>query len=176
MTLFFSYLRLLFFLGSALIGLQIPVLVDHYGAGLEAHLQESNTALAGFQRDADEFFNGSVEQLISHYERNPDQVIVAGGSNIRDIYQRNLLLQAKLADFRSGTMAAYRQTLFAPVEDVMALVWKNYDYAVKLNPTAIAFGLLIGLAAALAAELLLRFLLQLPRAMNRRAFKEDNPR
>ncbi len=158
MSIFFSYLRTFVFLGFALLGVQVPVFVDQYGKSLESHLAESRIALNAFQDDADKYFDGSLEKLIDHYIGNEDQVFNDGGRSIQSIYDRYRLLQNSFAQFQSNRWSGYSQALFAPVPDVRSEVWKNYTYAIKLTPGAIAFGLLVGLFFSLGIELVVRFL------------------
>lgn len=166
-SIFFSYIRLFVFLGCTLVGIQIPALVDQYGKSLESHLIESQRALGEFQNDADKYFNGSLEKLISHYKENGDQVFNAGGNSIQSIYDRNLVLKKNLQEFQSGSWAAYFQALLSPVPDVKKEVLKNYSYSIQLEPRAIAFGLVSGLIFAMAIEFLLRLLFLIPKMPGR---------
>jgi hypothetical protein len=166
-NIIFSYIRVFVFLGCTLIGIQAPAFVDQYGKSLESHLIESQKALGEFQKDADKYFSGSLEQLIAHYKENPDQVINAGGDSIESIYDRNLMLKKNFMEFQSGSWAAYTQALLTPVPDVKKEVWKNFSYSIKLKPNAIAFGLFAGLIFTILIELLLRLLFQIPKLLNK---------
>jgi len=166
-NIFFSYIRVFVFLGCTLAGIQVPAFVDQYGKGLESHLAESRLALIEFQGDADKYFEGSLEKLIAHYKNNDDQVFSAGGRSIQSIYARNVTLKSKFEQFQSGAWSAYTQVLFAPVPDVGKEVWGNYSYIIQLRPTAIAFGLVMGLIFALGIELFLRLLFKLSKLLNK---------
>jgi len=166
--IFYSYIRLFVFFGFTLAGIQVPLFVDQYGKSLESHLIESSIALNEFQKDADQFFGGSMENLIAHYINNADPVFNEGGRSIQAIYARNLLLQINFAQFQSSSWSAYSQVLFAPVPDVRTEVWGNHTYAIQLNPAAIAFGLVTGLIFTLWIELILRLLLKAPKLLTKR--------
>ena len=171
MNTVFSYLRVIVLLGSCLVGLQVPVFVDQYGEQLAARVAESRVALSEFQDDADRYFEGSLSRLIEHYKANSDEVFVAGGESIESIYNRNLFLEEKLAGFMSGTWMAYTQALFAPVPEVEAEVWKDFTYAVQVDPVSLGFGLAMGLLFTVLSEVSLRGCLCLPRRIHRGRMK-----
>ncbi|MDY0213240.1 MAG: DUF2937 family protein [Desulfuromonadaceae bacterium] len=168
MELFFAYIRVFVFLGCVLVGIQVPAFVDQYGKNLESRLLESRIALSEFQAGADKYFAGSVEELIAHYKRDDDQVFIEGGRSIQSIYARNLMLARSFAQFEGSSWSAYTQALISPVPDVRKEVWKNYSYAIQLNPSAVAFGLVTGLIFTLGFELLLRLLCNAPKLLNKR--------
>lgn len=167
MSTCFSYLRMFVFLGSVLIGVQVPAFVAQYGDALASHLAESQKALGQFQDDADRYFGGSLDKLIAHYKRSPDRVFNAGGDSVQAIYGRYLLLKRSLDAFRDSAWSAYTQTLFDPVADVKAEVWERYSYTIRLQPGAMIFGLVAGLCFTLAVEFLLRLLFRLPARLRR---------
>ena len=168
MNLFFSSIRVFVFLGVTLAGIQAPAFVDQYGKSLESHLIESRSALNEFQDDADKYFDGSLEKLITHYKDNDDQVFTEGSHSIKSIYDRNLMLRGHFEQFQSSSWSAYTQTLFSPVPDVRREVWGNYSYAIQLKPIAIAFGLITGLILTLGIELLFRLLCKSSKLLNKR--------
>jgi hypothetical protein len=167
MNILFSYIRLFVFLGCTLVGIQVPAFVEQYGKSLESHLIESQHALGEFQNDANKYFDGSLEKLIAHYKENGDRVFSAGGNSIQSIYDRNLMLKKNFQEFQSSSWAAYIQALLSPVRGVKEEVLKNYSYSIQLAPKAITFGLVSGLIIAVAIELLLRSLLQIPKLFGR---------
>ncbi|MBN2700034.1 MAG: DUF2937 family protein [Methylothermaceae bacterium] len=163
MAVIVDYLRLILFLGGALVGVQIPGFVDQYGKGLESHFLESKQNLEEFQRDADRYFGGNLEKLIAHYKSNGDRVFHAGGESIDAIYRRNLILKNAVADFRESYFSALSQVFFNPVPEIRSEVWNNYTYFVKLDFSAIAIGLTVGLVGAGLAEGLLHGLIGIAR-------------
>lgn len=169
MTTILSYLRLILFLGGALIGVQIPGFVDQYGKSLESHLRESSVSLQGFQQDADKYFGGDISRLIAHYKHNGDPVFNAGGGSIDTIYQRNTALKVAMLDFGQGRLSAYEQVFVHPVADIRDEVWKNYTYVITLDASAIVMGLLLGFIFAVLVEIPLRILFALLTASARKA-------
>ncbi|QSX35367.1 DUF2937 family protein [Shewanella avicenniae] len=150
-----DYLRLLLFGLGVLAGIQVPGFVDQYQKSVQAHLAEVSQQLAGFQRDADRYFNGNLEQLISHYGNSNDPVFSAGGSNIGAIAQRQLQLSRAVQGFEGAYWHPYRELLLNPLPDIRAEVWQHFSYQLLLKPEAIAFGLLAGLLTAMFIEALL---------------------
>lgn len=171
MIILFSYLRLMLFLAGVLIGVQIPGFVDQYGKSLEAHFIESNESMREFRQDADKYFDGDIEKLISHYKKNQDPVFTAGGESINSIYTRNIILRNGLKDFKHGSLRAYSHVFLSPVTDIREEVWRNYSYSVKLDPAAISVGLLSGLAIALITEIFVRGILGLVVLSGKRLMK-----
>ena len=154
----FEYIRLVLFVGGVLLGIQVPGFVDQYGQRLEAHTLESTRSLSDFQKDADRYFDGSIEKLVAHYQKNPDQVVQQGGSNINTLYQRQQTLQAAYRAFTANWWSPYVQTLFRPVADIRAQAVESYDFSVMLNSHAIVVGLIAGLLLGILLETLLGLL------------------
>ena len=158
MKIFSDYLRLILFLGGALIGVQIPSFVDLYGTRLESHLNESNLSLSTFQKDAEKYFDGDIQRLINHYQKKTDPIIVDGGNNIASILQRNQQLNKAYNDFKHSLFKRYTHTLYQPVETIQKETWSAYDYAIKLNFTGIAWALSMGFMLSILVDALLSLL------------------
>jgi hypothetical protein len=167
----FEYIRLVLFVGGVLLGIQIPGFVDQYGQRLEAHALESTRSLSDFQKDADRFFDGSIEKLVAHYQKNPDQVVQQGGSNINTLYRRQQTLQAAYRAFSASWWSPYTQTFFSPVPDIRTNAVESYDFTVMLNSHAIVAGLIAGLLLGIMLEILLG----LPRLIFNRAPRSRRP-
>lgn len=150
-----EYFRLILFVSGVLIGIQIPGFVDQYGKNLSARVNEAELGLADFQRDADKFFAGDLQQLINHYKKQPDAVVSAGGQNIEQIYARVTLLKSALASFQKNFYSKYYQVAVKPVNDIRSQVWQAYTYNIMLDAAAITVGLSLGLLLAVAIEVLL---------------------
>lgn len=158
MTLVLSYLRLMLFSVGLLVGVQVPLFVDEYGKSLEAQYLESKRNLGAFEDEARKYFEGSLAELIAHYRRSDDAVFVEGGDSIGELVDRHQLLALHLARYRNGPWQAYLETFVTAVPDVRADVGRRFSYAIKLEPTAIAFGLFCGFILSLTGEGLLRAL------------------
>lgn len=148
-----DYLRLLLFTSGVLIGVQVPAFIDQYGKSLEAHLLESSMSLKEFQKDAEHYFDGSLDELIAHYQNNKDPVIKDGGASIAAIYNRNQALVLAWKSFTASTYSAYTHVILKPLLDIKNEVWNNYTYSIILNTSAIISGLTCGFTLALLIEL-----------------------
>jgi len=148
-----DYLRLILFTSGVLIGVQVPGFIDQYGKSLEAHLIESSISLKEFQEDAERYFDGSLDNLIAHYQNNPDPVIKDGGDSIAAIYNRNLTLTQAWATFTASTYSAYTHVILKPLYDIKNEVWSRYTYSIILSPSAIISGLTCGFSLSLLIEL-----------------------
>lgn len=171
MNIIVSYLRLVLFFGGVLVGIQVPMFVDQYGKSLTSHYAESERSLDAFRDEAIKHFDGDMDRLIGHYRRSGDEVFQEGGDSIDVIYRRNLLLRDQLADFRANPVQAYKQAFFTPVPDIQDEVRSSFSYAIKLDPSAIIFGLASGFVLSVLGELLLRLIgaLVLPPASRSRS-------
>ncbi|MDV6314857.1 DUF2937 family protein [Idiomarina sp. HP20-50] len=160
MAIFTSYLRIILLITGVLAGIQLPGFVDQYGKSLQAHLIESERSLDEFRDEAERFFDGSIEELIAHYQASDDKVFQEGGQSISVIYQRNQRLNQAYQDFSKNAWSAYQQAFFTPVDDIQREVRASFSYTVKLNPGAILFGLVSGLLLAILGELIVRLLVR----------------
>ncbi|RUO73234.1 DUF2937 family protein [Idiomarina ramblicola] len=160
MAIFTSYLRIILLIIGVLAGIQLPGFVDQYGKSLQAHLIESDRSLDEFRDEAERFFDGSIEELIAHYQASDDKVFQEGGQSIGAIYQRNQQLKQAYTDFSKHAWNAYQQAFFTPVDDIQREVRASFSYTVKLNPGAILFGLVSGLLLAIFGELIVRLMVK----------------
>jgi len=158
MAIFTSYLRIILLITGVLAGIQLPGFVDQYGKSLQAHLIESERSLDEFRDEAERFFDGSIEELIAHYEASDDKIFQQGGQSISAIYQRNQQLNQAYRNFSKNAWSAYQQAFFTPVDDIQREVRASFSYTVKLNPGAILFGLVSGLLLAILGEFIVRLL------------------
>ena len=153
MRIFKDYSRLALFYIGALIGIQLPVLMDQYGKALDAHVRESRQALQEFQDDADRMFGGDIQALIDYYLDSKDPVFHQGGMSIQALYQRYLLLDHARDDFTASWYQALLHVAFNPVQDIEQEVWDSYNYAVLLDTKSIAWGVVSGIGLALMLDL-----------------------
>ncbi|WP_417439493.1 DUF2937 family protein [Idiomarina abyssalis] len=158
MGIFISYLRMILLIIGVLAGIQLPGFVDQYGKSLQAHLIESERSLNEFRDEAEKFFDGSIEELIAHYQASDDRVFQEGGQSINAIFQRYQQLNKAHQEFNQNAWRAYQQAFFTPVEDIQQEVRSEFSYTVRLNPGAILFGLVSGLILAVFGELIVRLL------------------
>lgn len=170
-----DYLKLAILILGVLIGVQIPGFVSQYGQNLDARVAESSQGLSQFQQDADQYFNGNIDQLLKHYARNQDPVIVSGGQSIKALVARNQMLTQAQSDFHQSLYSPYLQVFISPISEIRQDVWNHYEYKVILNAEAISIGAIFGLMVLALSEFVLFILLSLlkslfgqPNKINRR--------
>ena len=155
MNKIFDYLKLAVFVVGILVGVQVPGFVDQYGKNLEARVIESEMSISGFQDDADKYFAGDITQLIQHYSKKVDPVIVAGGENIEVLVLRNQALKKAQEVFNQSMYSAYIHVFIGPVEEIRHHAWSSYTYGVVLNGSAISIGIAVGLLSLAFFELMI---------------------
>lgn len=153
MKFIYSYFKMGVIIACTLLGIQVPGFVDDYGKHLNARLIESNQAVAEFQDDADKFFGGDLNKLVTHYKTSNDDVFTEGGNSIEAVVSRNTQLKHAWAKFKQSMFGAYSQTLATPIPEVRQEVWKNYSFNVLLNKSTIIIGVVIGFLCLLLFEL-----------------------
>lgn len=153
-----DYLKLAVLILGVLMGVQIPGFVSQYGQNLDARVAESLEGLSQFQQDADQFFNGNIDQLLKHYARNQDPVIVAGGKSIKALVLRNQTLTQAQSDFHQSLYSPYLQVFVSPITEIRQDVWNHYEYKVILNSEAIGIGIGFGLLVLAVFEFVFFFL------------------
>src|SRR5581483_6371599 len=70
MSFLYRYLLILIACVALLMGIQIPSFVDQYEKRLDAHLQEVQADLKGYQDIANRDFGGSMEALIRRHKES----------------------------------------------------------------------------------------------------------
>ena len=164
-----EYLRLIFFVGGVLVGVQIPNFVDQYGKTLESHFLESQKNLGEFQADANKYFDGNLDKLIEHYGSIQDPIVNDGGKSITAIYKRNITFADALARFTQSIYSPYIQALITPITEIKKEVWKNYTYSINLTTAAILWGLVSGLFLSALIEFTMFLLFHTHKAFNKQS-------
>ncbi len=109
-----DYLRIILFCGGLLIGIQIPAVVDQYAKRIDAHLTEALDVFAGFQQTADRYFEGNIQDLISHYESSDDPVFKNDATNILFISNRVTHLKSEQIALKQSALMRTAHVLFFP--------------------------------------------------------------
>jgi hypothetical protein len=152
----FLYRYLLIFAAclALLMGIQIPSFVDQYEKRLDAHFQEVQADLKGYQDIANRDFGGSMEALIRRHKESTDMVFRDEAGPIETIYLRFLHFK----DQREGlaTQLPGKVLFIARYgdHDLLRETYASYSYTIPLDSTAIY----AGFASAAIVVLLLEFL------------------
>lgn len=150
-----AYLRLVLFALGLLVGVQAPGFLDQYAKRVSAHYSEAQKDFAGFQRNADQYFSGSVEALIAHHEASSDAVFRDEAKNVATIYSRLKKLTLELEAMSRPLPSRIVHVVFYPDKEILDETIDAYSYTVPLNPEAILCGLLVGVLVALLVEFVL---------------------
>ena len=149
MSKLLDYIRLSFFAAGLLLGVQIPALVSDYGHALQAHLIEANTALAPFQKDAQNYFNNDLNKLITHYENSGDAIIGKGADHISTLKNRQQSLQVAVNKFNQSP---YLFTLTSDFLTIKKQVWQRFEGQIVLKKDSIIAALVSAIIIAIFAE------------------------
>lgn len=162
-----DYLKLAVLILGLLIGVQIPGFVDQYGKNLDARVSESSHSIAEFKKDADKYFDGDIQQLLTHYQSKTDPVIISGGESIGALVSRNEYLLKAQKEFSQSFSSAYIHVFASPVTVVRDDVWSHYTYVVVLNRDAIFISIIVGIIFLSLFELTIYLLILLGRSLKR---------
>jgi hypothetical protein len=143
-----DYLRIILFCGGLLIGIQIPAVVDQYAKRIDAHLTEAMDIFAGFQQTADRYFEGNIQNLISHYTSSDDEVFKNDASNILFISNRVTHLKAEQLALKQSALLRTAHVLLFPDNKVFQQTLEQYSYMILINPEALVWGLVSGFLMA----------------------------
>ncbi|WP_338366026.1 DUF2937 family protein [uncultured Pseudoalteromonas sp.] len=150
MSKLLDYIRLSFFAAGLLLGVQIPAFVSDYGQALQVHLIEADNALAPFQKDAQNYFNNDLNELITHYENIDDVIIGKGAEHIKALANRQKVLQTAVYDFKRSP---YLYTLTSDFLTVKKQVWQRFEGQIVLKKDSIIAALVSAIIIAVFAEL-----------------------
>jgi hypothetical protein len=147
MSFLYRYLLIVIACGSLLLGLQIPNFIDQYQKRLDAHLQEVQTNLKGYQGIADRDFQGSLEALIRKHKESDDPVFRDEAGPIEAMYLRWTHFDAQRNALQTSLPQQAWFLLLHGDRDLLRETWASYTFAAPLNGTALLSG--FGLTAAL---------------------------
>ncbi len=140
MSFLYRYLLIFIACVALLLGIQIPTFVDQFEKRLDAHFQEVQTNLKGYQEIADRDFNGSMEALIRRHKESTDMVFRDEAAPIETMYLRYLHFN----DQRSAMQTSLPGQVLYLVEhgdrDLIRETYANYSFAIALDSTAIYSG------------------------------------
>jgi hypothetical protein len=153
-----DYLRLILFCSGLLIGIQVPAVVDQYEKRIDAHLTEALQILAGFQQTADRYFNGSVHELVAHYESSNDPVFKDDARNIRFISERVSALQSEAQTLQQSAVWRVLHVVTMPDKQIIQQTMQQYSYMILIDPQALIWGVICGFLIATVLEGILHLL------------------
>ncbi|KUM44356.1 DUF2937 family protein [Pseudomonas sp. EpS/L25] len=149
-----SYIRMLLFSLALLVGVQVPGFMLDYEQRVDAHRLESEQSLGGFRRTADQYFEGSLERLLAHYQASEDPVFRSDADSLGILMRRNALFNEEWQALQGPWYEKAWRILVRPNPELRDETLAQYRYQVVLTPAAIAWGVGLGLALAVIMETL----------------------
>ncbi|SDS86426.1 DUF2937 family protein [Pseudomonas fuscovaginae UPB0736] len=136
-----SYLRLILFTLGLLIGVQVPGFLSDYTKRVEAHLIEAQTSLQGFQKTAEQFFNGDLQKLVAHYRASDDPVFRSDADSLGNLLTRQRLLDDQFQAMQGPWYKRALQVAYAADPAIRQETLQGYSYQVLLSPEAIGWAM-----------------------------------
>lgn len=130
-----------------LVGVQAPNFVTQYEHRVVAHLNEVTRNFAGFQKIADQHFDGNVDALILHHEQSTDPIFHDEAEPIRKLWYRLQHLRAEKEAMGSDFVTALSHVALAADPEIRQETRAGYEATVPLTVNAIVCGLIAGFAA-----------------------------
>jgi hypothetical protein len=128
--------------------------VDQYAKRIDAHLTEVLDIFAGFQQTADRYFEGNIQDLISHYKSSDDAVFKNDATNILFISNRVTHLKLEQIALEQSALMRTVHVLFSADSKVFQQTLEQYSYMILINPQALIWGLSSGFLMASFFDLL----------------------
>jgi len=167
-----GYIRLIIFAAGLLIGIQIPSFTDQYHKRVDAHLSETKYNISGFQKTANKYFSGNIEDLIKYYKASSDLVFQADAKSVESIYSRFKMLLKELAALNQSWYQKTYHVFFGSNKTIFNETLAQYSYTVPLNQIAIAWGIGFGFFSSLLIELFLMGLWKISQPLFKRRFNK----
>jgi len=168
MSIFRHYITMIVFAIGLLVGIQLPNFVDQYEKRVDAHFVEANEDLSGFQKIADLFHHGDIEELIDKHEQSRDPTFRAEALPIKNIYQRKIRFEREIKALHTSFVGKVAHILTAGDMTIINETYNNYSANLPLNTNAIASGLALAVMICLIFEFTVAAIRALIRAGGRR--------
>ena len=133
-----SYLRLILFTLGLLLGVQVPGFINDYAKRVEAHLIEAQTGLQGFQKTAEQFFNGDLQALVAHYRASDDPVFRSDADSLGTLLTRQRLLDDQFQAMQGPWYKRALQVAYAADPAIREETLQGYTYRSCCRPRQLA--------------------------------------
>ena len=153
MSILQRYLMVLVACIALLLGIQLPNVADQYAKRVDAHLREVTINLQPFQIIANQYANGSIEELIALHRKSDVPPFRAEGSAIERLYQRKQHFEAERKALQGSLPARLLHILWRPDVELREQTLLQYSAVVPLNQEALIAGGVIALVVLLLIEL-----------------------
>jgi hypothetical protein len=153
MTVLLRYLMVIVACIALLLGIQLPNLADQYTKRVDAHLREVTINLQPFLMIANQYTNGSIEELIAMHRKSDVAPFRAEGDAIERLYQRKLHFEAEFKAMQGSLPGRLFHILWSGDPELREQTLLQYSAVVPLNQEALISGAVIALTVLLLIEL-----------------------
>jgi Protein of unknown function (DUF2937) len=139
--------RIVFAIGI-LSGVQLPSFIDQYSQRLEAHYLEAVENLSGYQKIADLYHGGRIENLIAKHESSADPTFYKEAEPIKELFGRVKRFGAEVAALNTNIFLQTSHLLFNGDREVIKETYTKYSATIPLSRVAIICGIVTGICAS----------------------------
>lgn len=154
MDTIYRYFLILVACAAILLGIQIPSFVDQYEKRLDAHFNEAENNLRGYQEIADKFYGGSLAALLDKHERSLDEIFREEARPIKNIFERYQRFTKEKLSLNTGLPGKIAYLVTQGDKELIDETYANYSFTVPLNGQAVSSGIIFMAIVVLVIELL----------------------
>lgn len=153
MSILLRYFMVAVACSALLVGIQLPSLTDQYAKRVDAHLREVTVNLRPFLMIANQYANGSIEELIALHRKSDVAPFRAEGEAIERMYQRKQHFEAEHKALQTHLPGRLLHMLLRADADLREQTLLQYSATVPLNQEALISGAVLALSVLLLMEL-----------------------
>lgn len=153
MSVLLRYLMVAVACLAVLLGIQLPNLTDQYAKRVDAHLREVTINLQPFLIIANQYANGSIEELIALHRKSDQQHFRSEGDAIERLFQRKRHFEAEQKALQGRLPGRLLHMAWRGDPELREQTLLQYSAVVPLNQEAIISGAVIALTVLLLIEL-----------------------
>jgi hypothetical protein len=153
MSILLRYLMVIVASIALLLGIQLPNLADQYAKRVDAHLREVTVNLQPFLLIANQYANGSIEELVELHRKSGVPPFRAEGDAIERMYQRKQHFEAERKALQGSLPGRLLHILWSGDPELREQTLLQYSAVVPLNQEALISGAVIALSVLVLMEL-----------------------
>jgi len=153
MSILMRYLMIAIACAALLLGIQLPNLTDQYAKRVDAHLREVTINLQPFLIIANQYTNGSIEELIAMHRKSDVAPFRAEGDAIERLYKRKQRFEAEHKALQTHLPGRLLHILLRADTNLREQTLLQYSATVPLNQEALISGAVVALTVLLLIEL-----------------------
>lgn len=150
-----SLLDKIFFTCGLLLGSQIPNFIKQYHQRIGGRLDQATEDLEQFQKIANNFHNGSLEELIKKHLSSKDTTFHHEGFIIKDLVEKTNYLLETYNSLNTNLHNQIKYLIFNLDRDIVSATWSIYKPGITLTTEAILCALIIGFVFSAVFQLAL---------------------